>query len=540
MVHLSTLFPLLVATSSLARRPRADHRALRRGSQLRVSLADGDQQNYFPASTFLGYGLDFTTFTPSDINAVIGGLKTRTAIINVNTTTYTDATIAGVQYNVPENCFITADTATESAVSTYYADGSTAASAFETDASLAGKYLAVSASADASYAISKTFHSNTQYSLFNFQSLIYIAGLKNWAGDIDETPFITAVKRLGTWDSTNSTIITAYRNFFASYGSHAITSVQYGARYSLTVWGSTSDQSVNQNWQADVAVAYDGVSTSGQFNASVSGSSEYSSFLSEKSQQISVQGGDPNLADALTSGYGNSSNYDNFSQWVKTTYENADLMSITVDSIWDVFSSAQSDTLYYAAQDLQDAFQWIVQNPAPHWTYVSLSLSTDWARFRLLNPGSYIVEDPANPYTNVPGATLTRNQVQIGVEHSHDYTNTPVVYFYVVNDGSPLDFTLSHGSGGQRSATVILNNAPITNNQITDNYWNEIAYWSIPANPQIHVDEVAGTTAARRHGYTGYGPGSSDARGQSVGSSKNEPEGVRSSALRPALFRSEF
>ncbi|KAF8317128.1 hypothetical protein DL93DRAFT_2165785 [Clavulina sp. PMI_390] len=496
---------------------------------------------------YLGAGLDLTTISTNDINGVIGGLKSRTPIINIDETIYRNITVANVLYNVPRNCFITGDTATQSAVTTYYADGSAAASALTADASLAGKYLAVSASAETTYSITKTFHTDTQYSLFDFQSLVYVAGLKDWILDIDEGAFISPIRRMGPWNPSNSTVVEAYRNFFNSYGSHVITSVQFGARYSMTVWGGTSDSTVDENWQADVAVAYDGVTSSGKFDANITGSSEYSTFMKEKSQTISVQGGDIHLADALATGYGNDTNYENFSKWVETTNQAAGLISMNVDSIWSVFSSAQSDILYYAAQELENAFQWIVQNPAPHWTYVSLSLSTDWTRFRVLNPGSYIVEDPKNPWYDVQGASLTRTQVQIGLEHSHDYTNSPVVYFYIVNDGSPLDFTLSHGSGREASATAIVNNKPFTNSKITDNYWNEIAYWSVEANPNVHVDYLTGVAVAKLHDYPGYGLGTyshpwkqtRNLRGWAQRESSTQPQ-KRSNALRPSLFDREL
>ncbi|KAF8308417.1 hypothetical protein DL93DRAFT_2030121, partial [Clavulina sp. PMI_390] len=382
---------------------------------------------HFPATKFLGHGLDLTTITPNDVNAVIGNLKGH-SIISIDTSSTRTAHVDSVHYNVPDNCFIRGETGAETTVSTYYRDGAAAAAAFECDASLAGKYLAVSGN-DASYAISKTFHPDDQYSLFSYQSVSYVVSF-----DINVAAFTEPVRHLAVWDHTDSVVVDAYKSFFAKYGTHAITSVEYGARYQL----------------ADVSFAYNGVTSNGYYDAGVSASCQYNKFAHRKSQQISVQGGDARFADRLVSGYSNRTNYDNFLDWVETTDENPEVTSFAVDSIWNVFEHADCSILRNAAPELKKAFHWIVQNPASHWTYVTLSLNTDWARFRLLSPSAYIIEDPKNPHAAV-GAMLTKNQVQLGHEHSFVYTNNTHVSFYVVNDGSPIDFTLSHGSRGHAS-----------------------------------------------------------------------------------------
>ncbi|KAF8319342.1 hypothetical protein DL93DRAFT_2074954 [Clavulina sp. PMI_390] len=502
MARLSLVILAIIASStSLAKHPSAlgcNHRP-----------AAPEHHPHFPAGTFLGYGLDYTTITPNDVNSVIGNLKEGARVIRIDTSSTMRASVDSVHYEVPNNCFITGDTSADTIETAYHKDGTIAAMAFEGRPSLAEKYLAISSNADADYAIGKAFHPGSQYSLFDYQSITYAAGLTNWNRHINEAALVGPVRHLGPWDPTNSTAVDLYKSFFAHFGSHVITSVRYGARYQMTVWASSSDQCVDSEFEADVAFAYKGVSSNGRFDASIRNSCQYSKFSNRKSQQISVQGGDPRLADYLSSAYSNVSNHENFLDWVQTSYENPDLISVSVDSMWDVFSSAQSDVLYYAAPNLKRAFHWIVQNPAPHWTPVALSLNTDWARFRLLTPGAYIVEDPQHPYTDIHGASLTKNQVQIGHEHSHMFTEHPIVKFYVVNDGSPFDFTLSHGSGGQASASVFVNNVPMINNQVTDNYWNEVAYWSVPANPHIHLDTVAGTAAAR-HSTEKCGGGPAD------------------------------
>ncbi|KAF8314308.1 hypothetical protein DL93DRAFT_2228113 [Clavulina sp. PMI_390] len=159
-------------------------------------------------------------------------------------------------------------------------------------------------------------------------------------------------------------------------------------------------------------------------------------------------------------------------------------------------------------------------------------------RISLQDSRACIAEDSANLYTTISRVILTQNQVQFGVEYSHVYTNSPVIQFIVVSDGSPMDFTHSHGSGSQYSTTAIVNNAPFMNSAITNNNWSEIAYWPVGANLQIHVNYLAGVEDARRHLYKGYGPVLCD--DHPTGGARLGVQAMRSNGLRPPLFVSKL
>ncbi|KAK1231761.1 hypothetical protein PQX77_005109 [Marasmius sp. AFHP31] len=94
------------------------------------------------------------------------------------------------------------------------------------------------------------------------------------------------------------------------------------------------------------------------------------------------------------------------------------------------------------------------------------------AEFGLLTPSAVVIKGNNVP----PNTTYDETKLTWGKEYSHDYRRQTVV-FWVVNDGYPIDFYISHGSlGGDGSshgtAEVTIEGNSYENDDITDDVWN--------------------------------------------------------------------
>ena len=149
-------------------------------------------------------------------------------------------------------------------------------------------------------------------------------------------------------------------------------------------------------------------------------------------------GGDSQLSSNLSS---DPTSWETYSKWSATVYSGAPThISFHTTAIWILMSAFTNDTLKTYAEEVNQAFTWIVTHPRVYKTTVTFdiqsdckfpllhagerwgtyfSVSTSGAEFNLLTPSAVILPDDANPYPPETLASLSR--VQWGREHSHDY-----------------------------------------------------------------------------------------------------------------------
>ncbi|KAK7688953.1 hypothetical protein QCA50_007644 [Cerrena zonata] len=443
----------------------------------------------FPAKAWLGYGIDMTSCTPSDITSVTSSVLKLMRLIKTSSTT-TQQTVNGQTYAVPDNTSISMDVSTGESSYTLYKSGTDAATSFQADASLSAKYMAVSGSVDATYAINKTFHNEYQYALFSYNQHLYVTQFEDFASFIQEAVIKSRINQLKPFDPTNNDVVDSYRSFFKSMGSHCITGASYGSRMQLSVWASNSDSSVNSSWGLNVSAAFNGLVASGKFDASVKSSDEYKTFSNYMQKTCSCFGGDTSLASTINSNPMQDDIYTQFTKWVATSRESPDVMSFSLIEIWTLMNAAVDQDLVKRAIDVQHAYEWIVQNPRKHWTKCRFVINSDWAEVGLLTPSAFIMEDPdSKPSPN--NLVFTTTKIQWGKEWSHAYQRDVTIDFLIVNDGSPVDIQLSHGSGGSTETSgecrVTIFGKEYINNKLTDNVWNSTWEYTVNVNPTPHL-----------------------------------------------------
>ncbi|EED79563.1 predicted protein [Postia placenta Mad-698-R] len=142
---------------------------------------------------------------------------------------------------------------------------------------------------------------------------------------------------------------------------------------------------------------------------------------------------------------------------------------------------AANTTVRGRANDIQDALSYNITLPQPYRTELIFTIQSDWAEFGLLSPCGVIIENKANPY--LPLTQGSETKIHWGRKHSHDQRRE-TIRFSIINDGSPIDFYISHGSDGGSGTTgcaeVLIGGANYVNDKITDNNWNTQWYYQAP------------------------------------------------------------
>ncbi|KAG9218284.1 hypothetical protein CCMSSC00406_0009904 [Pleurotus cornucopiae] len=449
-----------------------------------------------PAVEHLGYSLNMLEVTPADINSLTVAVKRGRRILQFYPDEDTrEVTIGKEVYNVPRCIGISSINSVNGAYTTYKS-GSEANSYFEADASLSVRYLGVSGSVSASYATEKMFRQENQYAFYSFNSSTYVAVLRDWADLLNETALKRRLETMPRpFDANNESHVNEWKEFFDSWGTHVILNATYGARYQLEVHASNSESSVNNRFSSSVQASYNGIMAGGDFDASVKSEEQYKTFTDFKQQNIAVKGGDANLSNRLGA---IPSDYDLFIEWAESVASFSDLCNFTIIDVWTLMREAVAKELRDLAGDAEKAYKHLSSHRNVYQTQVTLTIESDWAEFGLLTPSAVIV--PA-PNAEIPSRTVfTETRVQWGKEFSHQYERKDI-RFMIINDGSPIDFYISHGSKagqGQGKATVIIESAHYTNDKITDNFWNTEWYYQKPASGRKIPTKLSSSKAPQK------------------------------------------
>ncbi|KAK1230926.1 hypothetical protein PQX77_005957 [Marasmius sp. AFHP31] len=437
----------------------------------------------FPPVNRLGYSLDMLTVTPLSIKAVDQSIKRGRKIINYDPEWRTrEVKLGDITYTIPGNIGVSTDLNNYQGGFVTYRSGSEAHEAFQADASLSIRYMSVSGGASASYATEKTLRRENQHAFYAFNADLYSANLRDYIDDINEKALKSRIEELPQpFNGSNKDHEKKYRDFFGTFGTHVITYCTYGARCQLNVWASNSNSSVNNRFSASVTASYNGVFAGGEFDASVKKEEQYSEFMELRQADVTAQGGELNAGVYFVQHPDNMEAYD---AWGRTVASYPNVTSLSTIEIWSLLRDASAKELRDAADQLEKAFNYLKSHKEVHRTQVTLTIESDWAEFGLLTPSAVIIRDG-----DIPDHTIFKEtKVQWGKEHSHDYHRQDI-RFTIVNDGSPMDFYISHGSNagsdnGKGTAKLITQQGIHENNDITDNVWNTKWFYQKPVNPQ--------------------------------------------------------
>ncbi|KAF5615342.1 hypothetical protein F25303_13809 [Fusarium sp. NRRL 25303] len=433
----------------------------------------------FPPSSWLGYGLDMTVVSPNDINAVTSAILTAYALIPIDDSATTPVKVADAAWDKPKNLRWTLGQTEPRRPNT------------------SRPTMAVSGDASVSYSVDSTFEEDRSYALFSYNQLVATCAFESWGQSVDKITLATAISGLNLlpFDPSNKSIIDSYRSLFEILGSHIVVGATYGGRMQMTTFASNSDTSYESSITADVGLAYKGLCTSGQFDISIAPSDQYKIFSRELMQQVSCRGGDAKYASSLNTSYQADKVYEIFTKWVQTAHKNPGVMSLHTAPLWDVMTATFDPQIIKHSADVKMAYEWIMENPLPHWTNATVTINLDWGEFGIISPNATIIQDPQNPLS-VDNIVFNGAKILWGKEQSHNFQRDVKIMCIIVNDGSPLNFELSHGcdgsAAGEGRIDITINGTNYPNSTITDNNWNTQFFYNAPVNPNAHVTSSSG------------------------------------------------
>ncbi|OAL27876.1 hypothetical protein AYO22_03221 [Fonsecaea multimorphosa] len=181
---------------------------------------------------------------------------------------------------------------------------------------------------------------------------------------------------------------------------------------------------------------YNGVTNGGKFDGDIKKTDEYKTF------QKSVQ----------------KTFYEVYQAWIRSATAAPGVMTMQTVAIWEMLSVASDPTLAARAADFENAYKWIVKNPATHRTKCRFTVNSDWAELVLLTP--------VGLYTSESRLSQT----------SRLFERQQTIDFIIINEGSPVDIMLSHGSDGDTAGSgkcaVSMVGKNYENTGVKGNNWN--------------------------------------------------------------------
>ena len=140
-------------------------------------------------------------------------------------------------------------------------------------------------------------------------------------------------------------------------------------------------------FEAHVQVKYKGVG-SAEADAGVKNSSEYKEYNEVINKNCSCKGGDADSARQIEGAPEDGKTGDWRSQWLSSLGKNPHVLSLAVQTLWEVMTASEDDKVAALSNQVAAAYDWFCQNPQKHITAGLMTVTSDWGSFCLLNPSA--------------------------------------------------------------------------------------------------------------------------------------------------------
>lgn len=357
---------------------------------------------------------------------------------------------------VPENVVVELGHTVVDASMRSYASGSEAVEDLKGKSTLGASYQGLSGSLDAGFGVYKEMNSDHQYSIWTDNRPTYTERIKQPASYLNPAMIARAKSELvRPWDPNDADVISAYYNFFINYGTHVITSMTYGWRYSLVIECDRSNTATNKNFNATVKAAYAPLAVAGapKFKIGINNTSRLADFKGRAQTHPVVCGGDPDLSSDLVEKswiLEHNGNPDelraSYRAWCKARIPCVNDVALTLQfqSIHSIYSVAESDeTLRSIGRSMKKALAYLT---CARSSSGRLTTSCSYATMRLLSPNAR--------FGSVDGASrIQGNNKMIRVDLPES-ANQATAEFEILNDGSPVQVEIEYKGRGRTTVDV--------------------------------------------------------------------------------------
>ncbi|KAL0072622.1 hypothetical protein AAF712_000385 [Marasmius tenuissimus] len=435
-------------------------------------MQQSNRVNHLAALDWLARGVDMTSLTPFSIEQVKTRIDgPRLIAIQDDKTTY-EVSIGGETYTLPRVVSASESHGIRNDDKDYNS-GSAALSAFQSDPSS----LAVNTDVS-SYPLKKSLPTEYQFSFFTFGADVYTASLRNYLDFIDNDFLRKKIAKLPQpFSPGDNSAVAAYKAFFAELGTHVINSTTFGGRCSISTWASNEYHDVNSNWKKDVTAHLRGMNDRGNFDSNALDEPQYQVFLTIAQTLCTITGGEEAAADSISQG---NFDFDVLVKWSSTIPSLPALTSIGVLPLWSLLRDSEDGKVRDAADNIEAAFKAIVEENEKKQhgvvTLVILKSESGVAEFGLSTPGSIVgVGGPLPTYDPTTQKVIGLSETKVRVGQSGEAQKERLAAFYIVNDGTPIDFTLGRDMG---NACVLINGKCYKNNDK-----GLVRYYKVPVIP---------------------------------------------------------
>lgn len=359
---------------------------------------------------------------------------------------------------VPENVVVELGHTIVDASMRTYASGSEAVQDLKGKGSLGASYQGISGNVDAGFGVYKELNSDHQYSIWTDNRPTYTERLKEPASYLNPVMIARAKSELlKPWDPNDAEVISTYYDFFTNYGTHVITSLTYGWRYSLVIECDRSNSTTNKNFNATVKAAYAPLAAAGPAPSLTLGTSKTSHLVDFKGRAQThpvVCGGDPDLSsDLVEKSWILAHNADptelqaSYRAWCKARIPGVNDVALTLQfqPIHSIYSVADSDeALRSIGRSMKKALAYLTcARSSPG----RLTTASTCATMRLLGPKAR--------FGSVDGGTMIPGNNKTVTLVCPEGANQVTAEFEILNDGSPVQMEIEYKGRGTTTVEVV-------------------------------------------------------------------------------------
>ncbi|KAL0062990.1 hypothetical protein AAF712_010121 [Marasmius tenuissimus] len=189
----------------------------------------------FPALLVLGFSMNLIDRTPLNAPQAADSVQAQNRILAFDQQYTIPVTVDGKTYDVPEAITVSNDIAgTVHETFINFGSGDEALAAFKANLSLLPPLFSINGGTSLLGPVAKLHSPGIRYSYYSYRESRYVAKLGDCEKYLNHSLLLEGISQLPTpFNGEDQNVKRKYKDFFASYGTHVVTAVEYGSIFQL-------------------------------------------------------------------------------------------------------------------------------------------------------------------------------------------------------------------------------------------------------------------------------------------------------------------